>query len=92
MSYTSLQLFCCSSDENRIRHAIANTLISVVVFYLGLSILLQYSGTWYGSFLPINDASIYDNTGSRYNITRVVNSDMTLNEEAYKSYSPLFIR
>ncbi|KAL6859590.1 small oligopeptide transporter [Trichoderma novae-zelandiae] len=72
-------------------HAIANTLISVVVFYLGLSILLQYSGTWYAPFLPINDASIYDNTGARYNISRIVNSDMTLNEAAYKSYSPLFI-
>ncbi|KAL6895994.1 sexual differentiation protein [Trichoderma longibrachiatum] len=100
--YTGLSLIPITFDWSQVSgyigsplvspwHAIANTLISVVVFYLGLSILLQYSGTWYGSFLPINDASIYDNTGSRYNITRVVNSDMTLNEEAYKSYSPLFI-
>lgn len=40
----------------------------------------------------MNDASIYDNTGATYNITRVVNPDMTLNEEAYRNYSPLFIR
>ncbi|KAJ4860373.1 OPT oligopeptide transporter protein domain-containing protein [Trichoderma breve] len=72
-------------------HAIANTLISVVIFYSGLTILLHYSGTWYAQFLPINDASIYDNTGARYNISRVVNPDMTLNEEAYHKYSPLFI-
>jgi hypothetical protein len=67
-------------------------LISVVIFYSGLTILLHYSGTWYAQFLPINDASIYDNTGARYNISRVVNPDMTLNEEAYHKYSPLFIR
>ncbi|PNP57911.1 hypothetical protein THARTR1_02069 [Trichoderma harzianum] len=72
-------------------HAIANTLISVVIFYSGLTILLHYSGTWYAQFLPINDASIYDNTGAKYNISRVVNPDMTLNEEAYHKYSPLFI-
>ncbi|OTA03224.1 OPT family small oligopeptide transporter [Trichoderma parareesei] len=100
--YTGLSLIPITFDWSQVSgyigsplvspwHAIANTLISVVVFYLGLSILIQYSGTWYGSFLPINDASIYDNTGARYNITRIVNSDMTFNEEAYKSYSPLFI-
>ncbi|KAK4069990.1 uncharacterized protein Triagg1_6785 [Trichoderma aggressivum f. europaeum] len=72
-------------------HAIANTLISVAIFYSGLTILLHYSGTWYAQFLPINDASIYDNTGAKYNISRVVNPDMTLNEEAYHKYSPLFI-
>ncbi|KAL7939005.1 small oligopeptide transporter [Trichoderma chlorosporum] len=72
-------------------HAIANTTISVVIFYIGLSILLHYTGAWSAPFLPINDAGIYDNTGTKYNISRVVNPDMTLNEEAYKSYSPLFI-
>ncbi|RFU81347.1 sexual differentiation [Trichoderma arundinaceum] len=72
-------------------HAIANTLISVVIFYIGLSVVLHYSGTWYAPFLPISDASIYDNTGAKYNISRVVNPDITLNEEAYRNYSPLFI-
>ncbi|KAL7900990.1 small oligopeptide transporter [Trichoderma sp. SZMC 28014] len=72
-------------------HAIANTLISVVVFYIGLSALLHYSGTWYAEFLPISDAGIYDNTGARYNISRIVDSGIILNEESYKKYSPLFI-
>ncbi|PNP38606.1 hypothetical protein TGAMA5MH_09477 [Trichoderma gamsii] len=72
-------------------HAIANTLISVVVFYIGLSALLHYSGTWYASFLPMSDASIYDNTGAKYNISRIVDPGIILNEESYKKYSPLFI-
>ncbi|KAL6908847.1 small oligopeptide transporter [Trichoderma evansii] len=72
-------------------HAIANTLISVVVFYIGLSALLHYSGTWYSSFLPMSDASIYDNTGAKYNISRIVDPGIILNEESYKKYSPLFI-
>ncbi|RYP04721.1 hypothetical protein DL764_004271 [Monosporascus ibericus] len=44
-------------------HAIGNTLIGVVVFYIVLSMIFHYSGMWYSQ----------------------------LDEEAYKSYSPLFI-
>lgn len=74
------------------RHAIANTLIGVVTFFvLGCSIL-HYSGTWYAQFLPMSDSGTYDNTGARYNTTRILTADLTLNEEAYKNYSPLFIR
>lgn len=74
------------------RHAIANTLIGVVLFYvLGCS-ALHFSGAWFAEFLPMSDSNTYDNTGARYNTTRVLNTDLTLNEEAYKNYSPLFIR
>lgn len=33
----------------------------------------------------------YDNTGQRYNVTRIVNPDSTFNEEAYRNYSPLYL-
>lgn len=35
--------------------------------------------------------SAYDNSGNPYNVTRVVNPDMTFNHEAYKQYSPLYL-
>ncbi|KAI0480871.1 small oligopeptide transporter [Xylariaceae sp. FL0804] len=72
-------------------HATANTLVGVVVFYVILASLLHYTGAWYAAFLPMNDASTYDNTGALYNVSRVLTPDFTLDEEAYKSYSPLFI-
>ena len=40
----------------------------------------------------MSDSSTYDNTGALYNVSRVLTPDFTLDEEAYKSYSPLFIR
>lgn len=40
----------------------------------------------------MSDASIYDNTGAKYNISRIVDPGIILNEESYKKYSPLFIR
>ena len=33
----------------------------------------------------------FDNTGSPYNISRIINDDATFNINAYKTYSPLFI-
>ncbi|RDA85762.1 hypothetical protein CP532_6306 [Ophiocordyceps camponoti-leonardi (nom. inval.)] len=71
--------------------AIANVIIGVVVFYVAGSSLLHYSGAWYAEFLPISDANTYDNTGKPYNTSRVLTPEFTLDEEAYRAYSPLFI-
>lgn len=40
----------------------------------------------------MSDAATYDNTGATYNTTRILTPDITLDEEAYKAYSPLFLR
>jgi len=72
-------------------HAIANTLIGVVTFFLILCSVLHYTGVWYAQFLPMSDANTYDNMGLRYNTSRILTPDFTLDEEAYKEYSPLFI-
>lgn len=74
------------------RHAIANTTIGVVLFYIILSTLFHYTGVWYAPFLPMSDSSTYDNTGATYNVSRILTSQFTLDEEAYKAYSPIFIR
>ena len=34
---------------------------------------------------------MYDNTGAQYNVSRILATQGTLNEEAYKQYSPLFL-
>jgi hypothetical protein len=73
------------------RHAIANTLIGVVFFFIFLASVFHYTGTWYGAFLPMSDSSTYDNTGANYNVTRILTKDFTLDVEAYKNYSPLFL-
>jgi OPT family small oligopeptide transporter len=72
-------------------HAIANTLIGVVSFYIIGTAGLHYGGSWYSKFLPISDSSIYDNTGKRFNVSMVTTSHLTLDEAAYKAYSPLYL-
>lgn len=72
-------------------HAIANVLIGLVVFYIFLATGLHYSNTWFAQFLPMSDSQIYDNTGSTYDTSRIVTPELTLDEQAYRAYSPLFL-
>jgi OPT family oligopeptide transporter len=72
-------------------HAIANTLIGVVVFYSVGCALLHFTGVWYAAYLPMSDPNTYANTGSTYNVSRILTPEFTLDEEAYHGYSPLFV-
>lgn len=72
-------------------HAIANTMIGVVMFFWITTLGVHYTNTWYADYLPISDSQSYDNTGALYNVTNILNADFTLNLEAYQAYSPLFL-
>ncbi|TFY79095.1 hypothetical protein EWM64_g4918 [Hericium alpestre] len=69
----------------------ANIFASFVFFYWILTPLLYYTNVWYGSYLPISSRNAFDNTGQPYNLSRILNTDTTLNTTAYNLYSPLFL-
>ncbi|KAK4157987.1 OPT oligopeptide transporter protein-domain-containing protein [Chaetomidium leptoderma] len=72
-------------------HAIANTMIGVVLFFVFLASVLHYSRTWYSQYLPMSDSNTYDNMGKQYDVSRILTADYTLDVEAYNNYSPLFL-
>lgn len=88
-------------------HAIANTLIGTVIFFWFTVIGIHYSGHWcvtealtgfklltvdrWNAYLPMSDSNAYDNTGSTYNVSRILTPDYLFDEAAYKNYSPLFL-
>ncbi|PYH93963.1 small oligopeptide transporter [Aspergillus ellipticus CBS 707.79] len=72
-------------------HAIANTLIGMVIFFWIVTAGMHYSNLWYGAFLPISDSNSYDNTGAQYNVSRIMTPEFTLDLKAYQEYSPLFL-
>jgi OPT family small oligopeptide transporter len=72
-------------------HAIANTLIGVIIFYIFGASIIHYTGTWSARFLPMSDSATYDNTGASYNVTRILTPQFTLDLAEYKAYSPLFL-
>jgi hypothetical protein len=52
---------------------------------------LYYTNTMYTAHLPILSTHSFDNTGARYNVSAIINADLTLNVEKYKAYSTLFL-
>ncbi|KAJ5732402.1 hypothetical protein N7493_003883 [Penicillium malachiteum] len=72
-------------------HAIANTLIGVVLWFWIVTPAIHYSGLFNAEYLPIMDSSIRDNTGHPYNVSKVLTPEFTLDIQKYESYSPLFL-
>lgn len=59
---------------------------------IGLLIIIAiyFSNTWYSAYLLPNSNSAFDRFGAYYNVTSIMNDNKTLNESAYKAYSPLY--
>jgi OPT family small oligopeptide transporter len=72
-------------------HAIANVLTGILIFFVIVSMGLHFSGHWYADYFPVQSSSAFDNTGARYNVSRILDANFQLNEEAYHAYSPLFL-
>lgn len=57
-------------------------LVAPVAYYLNL---------FYSSYMPIISAAVFDNTGSVYNVTKILTDDFLFDREAYKTYSRVFL-
>ncbi|KAK6203813.1 hypothetical protein LQW54_008727 [Pestalotiopsis sp. IQ-011] len=68
-----------------------NAFAVVVIFFLFLSPILYYNNVWYSAYLPLLSSSTFDNTGSTYNISRVVDENLDFVLSKYEEYSPMYI-
>lgn len=69
----------------------ANIAVGFIFFFWLVVPALYYTNTWNSKYMPISSRTSFDNTGASYNITRIINSDASLNLTAYEAYSPLFL-
>ncbi|TDL15604.1 OPT oligopeptide transporter [Rickenella mellea] len=69
----------------------ANIAVGFVFFFWFVAPILYYKNVWYSQYMPISTRGSYDNRGKTYNVTRILKPDATIDIEAYKAYSPLFI-
>lgn len=53
--------------------------------------MLYYTNVWYAQYMPISSRSSFDNTGAPYNVSAILTPESTLDVDAYKAYSPIFI-
>ncbi|KAG8220677.1 OPT oligopeptide transporter protein-domain-containing protein [Butyriboletus roseoflavus] len=71
--------------------AAANILFGFVVFYWIVTPILYFTNTWMSLYMPIQSRQVFDNTMHPYNVTRILTPQVTLDMNAYKSYSPVFM-
>ncbi|KAJ7683983.1 OPT oligopeptide transporter [Mycena rosella] len=69
----------------------ANIAAGFVFFFWILTPALYFTNTWYAKYMPISSGGSFDNTGSKYNVTRILTADSTFDLESYEEYSPLFL-
>jgi hypothetical protein len=69
----------------------ANVAAGFVFFFWILTPALYFTNTWYAKYMPISSGGSFDNTGAKYNVTRILTADATFDEESYQAYSPLFL-
>ena len=69
----------------------ANVVAGFVLFFWILTPILHFTNTWYGTYMPMQSRTSFDNTGATYNVTRILTSDNQFNITAYEEYSPLFL-
>lgn len=72
-------------------YAISNTLIGMVIFFWIVVPGIHYSNMFYSQFLPMSDSNSYDNTGVKYNVSKILTPDFTFDALKYEKYSPLFL-
>ena len=51
-------------------------------------IALYYKNAMWGGYLPPNSNGVFNNHGTPYNYTQVINTDNTINIDGYKQYGP----
>jgi hypothetical protein len=101
-STSGLDLIPMTFDWNEVVGYLGNPLIipSWAIMNVGLASVfilwiltpaLHWSNVWYGQYFPVSSSTVWDNTGSAYNTSRVLTADFRLNETAYHEYSPIFL-
>ncbi|KAJ7178961.1 oligopeptide transporter [Mycena filopes] len=69
----------------------ANIAVGFVIFYWIATPAIYFTNTWYSKYMPISSGGSFDNTGAKYNVTRILTADSTFDQESYEAYSPLFL-
>ncbi|KAF5338240.1 hypothetical protein D9758_012834 [Tetrapyrgos nigripes] len=69
----------------------ANVIIGFFAFIWILTPILHFSNVWSSQYMPILSHRSYDNMLNDYNVSRVLNNDLTFNLTSYQEYSPIFL-
>ncbi|KAL8283781.1 hypothetical protein RQP46_005213 [Phenoliferia psychrophenolica] len=80
-----------------LNNPLVTPLFSTLNLYAGAVIIglimipaIYFTNTWNTGYLPINSNHLFDNTGGRFNVSKVLNPDFTLNVQKFEGYSEAY--
>lgn len=62
----------------------------VIVMWI-IAPLAYYANVYFSSYMPILSSSVFDNTGSIYDVSKILSPDFLFDREAYSNYSRVFL-
>ncbi|KAJ5087396.1 hypothetical protein N7456_011012 [Penicillium angulare] len=68
-----------------------NVMGSFALFFWLICPILYYTNTWHSSYLPLLNSNTFDNTGQEYDTSRIMNENGSVDPDAYRDYSPMFL-
>ncbi|KAG0226051.1 hypothetical protein BGW42_003940 [Actinomortierella wolfii] len=90
--YTGLGIGCISLDWSIISGwAQANFFVGLIVMLWIITPIVYFSDYWSALSYPIVSSNLYDSNAELYDITKILNADLTFNETMYENYSPVIM-
>lgn len=71
--------------------AAMNVVGGLVIIMWIIAPIAYYSNWLYSSYMPLLSASVFDNTGNMYDVSRILTKDFVFDREAYRNYSRVFL-
>jgi OPT family oligopeptide transporter len=62
----------------------------VIVMWI-IAPIAYYYNVFYSSYMPILSSSVFDNTGSIYDVSKILTKDFVFDKEAYHNYSRVYL-
>ncbi|KAI5198829.1 OPT family small oligopeptide transporter [Aureobasidium subglaciale] len=91
--FTGLSLIPLTFDWTYVTAYLGDPLLSPTFSHLNtiIGLGISYTGALYSEYLPINTSATFDNTQSKYNVTRILGPGYTFDVDKYQKYSPMFL-
>ncbi|KAI1107756.1 OPT-domain-containing protein [Jackrogersella minutella] len=71
--------------------AAMNVIGGLVIVMWIIAPIGYYFNLFYSSYMPILSASVFDNTGKIYDVSKILTADFLFDREAYSNYSRVFL-
>ncbi|OTB19650.1 hypothetical protein K445DRAFT_313424 [Daldinia sp. EC12] len=71
--------------------AAMNVIGGLVIVMWIIAPIAYYCNLFYSSYMPILSASVFDNTGKIYDVSKILTKDFYFDREAYSNYSRVFL-